>query len=91
MMVWFAYKEEDYVLKNISFEAKKGEKIAFVGATGAGKSSIINFINRFYEINQGRILVDGIDVKEYGYKPCVRVSDLYSKIFSCFLGLFERI
>jgi len=63
--VWFAYKEEDYVLKNISFEAKKGETIAFVGATGAGKSSIINLINRFYEINQGRILVDGIDVKEY--------------------------
>lgn len=63
--VWFAYNGEDYVLKNISFEAKKGQTVAFVGATGAGKSSIINLINRFYEINQGQILIDGIDIKEY--------------------------
>lgn len=63
--VWFAYNEEDYVLKNVSFEAKKGETIAFVGATGAGKSSIINLINRFYEINRGQILIDGIDIKDY--------------------------
>jgi len=63
--VWFAYNEEDYVLKNVSFEAQKGETIAFVGATGAGKSSIINLINRFYEINKGRILIDKKDVKEY--------------------------
>ena len=63
--VWFAYNEEDYVLKNVSFEAKKGQTIAFVGATGAGKSSIINLINRFYEINRGQILIDGIDIKEY--------------------------
>jgi ATP-binding cassette subfamily B protein len=63
--VWFAYNDENYVLKNISFEAKKGETVAFVGATGAGKSSIINLINRFYEINKGQILIDGIDIKEY--------------------------
>ncbi|GAB4132562.1 MAG: ABC transporter ATP-binding protein [Raineya sp.] len=63
--VWFAYNQEEYVLKNISFTVQKGETIAFVGATGAGKSSIINLINRFYEINQGKILIDGIDIKEY--------------------------
>lgn len=63
--VWFAYIDEDYVLKNINFEVKQGETIAFVGATGAGKSSIINLLTRFYEINKGKILVDGRDVHEY--------------------------
>lgn len=63
--VWFAYSEEDYVLKDISFNVKTGEKVAFVGATGAGKSSIINILNRFYDINKGAILVDGIDLKTY--------------------------
>lgn len=63
--VWFAYNDEDWVLKNVSFEAKAGETIALVGATGAGKSSIINLINRFYQIQKGKILIDGIDIKEY--------------------------
>lgn len=63
--VWFAYNDEEYVLKNISFEVKHGETIALVGATGAGKSSIINLISRFYEINQGSIQVDGTDVKDF--------------------------
>jgi ATP-binding cassette subfamily B protein len=63
--VWFAYLDDDYVLKNISFEVKQGETIAFVGATGAGKSSIINLLTRFYEINKGEILIDGKDVKNY--------------------------
>jgi ATP-binding cassette subfamily B protein len=63
--VWFAYDEENYVLKNISFEVKKGQNLALVGATGSGKSSIINLLSRFYEINKGEITVDGIDVKEY--------------------------
>ena len=63
--VWFAYKEEDYVLKNISFEAKKGQTIALVGATGAGKSSIINLISRFYEINKGAITIDGTNIQDY--------------------------
>lgn len=63
--VWFAYKDENYVLKNISFNAKKGETIAFVGATGAGKSSIINLLSRFYEINKGEIKIDNINIKEY--------------------------
>ena len=63
--VWFAYKEEDYVLKDISFEVKKGQTIALVGATGAGKSSIINLISRFYEINKGTITIDGTNIQDY--------------------------
>lgn len=63
--VSFAYAEEDYVLKDISFDVRQGETIALVGATGAGKSSVINLLSRFYEINKGNILVDGTDVREY--------------------------
>lgn len=63
--VWFAYNDDDYVLKDISFDIKSGETIAFVGATGAGKSSIINLMNRYYEINKGDIKLDGISLKEY--------------------------
>ncbi|MFT4733914.1 MAG: ATP-binding cassette subfamily B multidrug efflux pump [Algoriphagus sp.] len=63
--VWFAYRDENYVLKNISFEVKEGETVAFVGATGAGKSSIVNLLTRFYEINKGDIKIDGIDLKNY--------------------------
>jgi len=63
--VWFAYNDADYVLKDISLDIKPGETIALVGATGAGKSSIINLLNRFYEINRGSIQVDGMDIKEF--------------------------
>lgn len=63
--VWFAYNDEEYVLKNISFEVKQGETIALVGATGAGKSSTINLLSRFYEINKGKIFIDGIDLQDY--------------------------
>lgn len=63
--VWFAYNEEEYVLKDISFRVTQGETVAFVGATGAGKSSIINLLSRFYDINKGSILIDGRDIHEY--------------------------
>ena len=63
--VWFAYNEPEYVLKDISLKVKAGETVALVGATGAGKSSIINLLNRFYDINRGHILVDGKDIQEY--------------------------
>jgi ATP-binding cassette, subfamily B, multidrug efflux pump len=63
--VWFAYNGEQYVLKDINLSIKHGETVALVGATGAGKSSIINLLNRFYEINKGTIKVDGVDIKEY--------------------------
>ena len=62
--VWFAYVKEDYVLKDISFTINRGEKVAFVGATGAGKSSIMNLICRFYDSQKGEITVDGINIKD---------------------------
>jgi len=63
--VWFAYIDEEWVLKNINFEVKHGETVALVGATGAGKSSIINLINRFYEINSGSIKIDDTDIRDF--------------------------
>jgi len=63
--VWFAYNDEKWVLKDVSFKVKQGETLALVGATGAGKSSTINILSRFYEINKGQILLDGIDIREY--------------------------
>jgi ATP-binding cassette, subfamily B, multidrug efflux pump len=63
--VWFAYNDSEYVLKDVNLKINAGETIALVGATGAGKSSIINLLNRFYEINRGTIKVDGVDIKEY--------------------------
>lgn len=63
--VWFAYNEERWVLKDISFKVKPGETLALVGATGAGKSSAINILSRFYEIQKGQILLDGVDIREY--------------------------
>lgn len=62
--VCFAYIDEEYVLKNISFDIKPGEKVAFVGATGAGKTSIMNLICRFYDIQKGEILLDGVNIKD---------------------------
>ncbi|GJM29208.1 MAG: ABC transporter ATP-binding protein [Cyclobacteriaceae bacterium] len=63
--VWFAYNEEDYVLKDISFGVQPGQALALVGATGAGKSSVINLLSRFYDINQGTIKIDDVSISEY--------------------------
>ena len=63
--VWFAYNDEDWVLKDISLDVKSGQTIAFVGATGAGKTSIINILSRFYDYQKGQIKIDSYDIKEY--------------------------
>ncbi len=63
--VWFAYTNEHYVIKDVSFVVNSGETVAMVGATGAGKSTIINLLSRFYEIEKGEILVDNINIKKY--------------------------
>lgn len=62
--VWFAYEDEDYILKDVSFTINEGEKVAFVGATGAGKSSILNLIGRYFDIQKGEILIDGVNIKD---------------------------
>ncbi len=63
--VWFAYNETDYVLKDVSLVIEPGQTVALVGATGAGKSSVINLLNRFYEINRGSIKIDGLDIQSF--------------------------
>ncbi|TSD62146.1 ABC transporter ATP-binding protein [Inquilinus sp. KBS0705] len=80
--VWFAYNDENWVLKDISFHIKPGETLALVGATGAGKSSTINILNRFYDIGKGEVKVDDIDIREY------RVNYLRSKIATVIQDVF---
>ena len=62
--VWFAYEKDDYILKDVSFVIHPGEKVAFVGATGAGKTSILNLIGRYFDIQKGEILIDGVDIRQ---------------------------
>ncbi len=66
--VWFAYDDENYVLRDVSFVIEPGEKVAFVGATGAGKSSILNLIGRYYDIQRGNIYIDGVDIRRLSKK-----------------------
>ncbi len=63
--VWFAYKKEDWILKDVSFTVEHGQSVALVGHTGSGKTTITNLIMRFYDIQKGRILVDGVDVRDW--------------------------
>lgn len=62
--VWFSYDGEEWVLRDVSFVIEPGQTVAFVGATGAGKSSILNLIGRYYDIQKGKITIDGIDIRE---------------------------
>jgi len=63
--VWFAYRGEDYVLRDVSFRVAPGEKVGLVGMTGSGKTSIVKLLGRFYEVTRGRVLVDGMDVRDW--------------------------
>jgi ATP-binding cassette subfamily B protein len=62
--VWFAYNDEDYVLKGVSFEVRPGQRVGIVGATGSGKTTLINLLLRFYDVKRGRITIDGVDIRE---------------------------
>lgn len=80
--VWFAYDSEDYVLKDISFSINPGETVAIVGHTGAGKTSIINILTRFYDINKGSILVDGINIEKLDKKELRKhISSVLQDVF----------
>lgn len=72
--VWFSYKEDEWILKDVSFKVNPGESIAFVGATGAGKTTIQSLICRYYDIQKGEILIDGVNIKD------IRISDLRKNI-----------
>ena len=62
--VWFAYRDDDYVLKDVSFEVRKGDTVALVGATGSGKTTVVHLLGRQYDVTRGRVAIDGIDVRE---------------------------
>jgi len=80
--VWFAYNEEDWVLKNVSFKINAGENVAFVGATGAGKTTIITLITRLYDIQKGEILLDGVNIKNLDLKYLrTKVSSVLQDVF----------
>src|SRR5262245_61777329 len=75
--VWFAYNADDFVLRDVSFEVRPGERVGVVGATGAGKSTLINLLLRFYDVSRGRILIDGVDVREI---PLEELRPLFSLV-----------
>ena len=75
--VWFAYNGEDHVLKDVSFDVRPGERVGIVGATGAGKSTLINLLMRFYDVSRGRITIDGVDIREL---PLHQLRSLFSLV-----------
>ena len=77
--VWFAYEGEDWVLRDVSFRVASGERVAFVGPTGAGKTSIINLLLRFYDVNKGRILINGVDIREISINTLRKMISLVSQ------------
>ena len=87
--VWFAYEEEEWVLRGVSFRAAPGQSIALVGTTGAGKSTVINLVCRFYEIQRGAILVDGVDIREWDVETLRRRVGIVQQDVFLFAGDVE--
>ena len=88
--VWFAYNDDDYVLRDVSFKVKPGEKVALVGHTGAGKTSIINLLCRFYDINKGQILIDGVDIQEMNLEELREAISIVQQNIFLFSDSIER-
>jgi ATP-binding cassette, subfamily B, multidrug efflux pump len=84
--VWFAYNGEDYVLKDVSFDVLPGERVGVVGATGSGKTTLINLLLRFYDVKRGRILVDGVDIREVPLDELRRMVSLVLQDVHLFSG-----
>ena len=84
--VWFAYNEKDFVLRDVSFEVAPGERIGIVGATGAGKTTIINLLMRFYDVTRGRISLDGVDIRELDLRGLRRLFSLVLQDVHLFSG-----
>jgi ATP-binding cassette, subfamily B, multidrug efflux pump len=84
--VWFAYNGDEFVLRDVSFEVQPGERVGVVGATGAGKSTLINLLMRFYEVSRGRILVDGADIREVPIEGLRRLFSLVLQDVQLFSG-----
>ncbi|MBI3950118.1 MAG: ABC transporter ATP-binding protein [Acidobacteria bacterium] len=87
--VWFAYQDEEWILRDISFEARPGERMAIVGHTGAGKTTITNLLLRFYDIQEGQILLDGMDIREWNLKELRRVFAIVLQDAFLFTGDIE--
>jgi ATP-binding cassette subfamily B protein len=88
--VWLAYNDDDYVLRDVSFKVKPGEKVALVGHTGAGKTSIINLLCRFYEVNKGQILIDGVDIREMNLEELRGAISIVQQNIFLFTDSIER-
>ncbi|RKU25559.1 antibiotic ABC transporter ATP-binding protein [Candidatus Poribacteria bacterium] len=88
--VWFAYHDDDYVLRDVSFKVKPGEKVALVGHTGAGKTSIINILCRFYEIDKGHILIDGVDIRDMALEELREAISIVQQNIFLFSDSIER-
>ena len=88
--VWFAYNAEDYVLRDVSFKVKAGEKVALVGHTGSGKTSIINLLCRFYDVNEGQVLIDGTDLREMKLQDLRRAINIVQQNIFLFSGTIEK-
>ncbi len=87
--VWFAYNGEDYVLRDVSFEVRPGQRIGIVGATGSGKTTMINLLMRFYDVSKGRILVDGVDIRELAIEDVRAMFALVLQDVHLFSGTIE--